>query len=144
MISRLVCTNNSILFPVGSESASFSVSKATKLRDAVFRPESKNVEWIATALQTITPEHRDLRQISIYLPFQLTFYKIDANIKRSFGEAASRSWSSLDHLLVQFWELRSIRPRVGCATQGEKGQNTEYCIRCLLPETTKRGIVDPV
>jgi len=96
------------------------------------------------ALQTITPEHRDFRQISIYLPTHLTFWNIGADIKRSLGEATSRGWSDLDYLLVQFWEAFSIRPRVGCERRGEKGQNTEYCIECLLPEITERGIVDPL
>ena len=144
MISCPVCTNNSTLFPVGSESASFDLSKGTKLPEVVFRPGSHNVEWIAMALQTITPEHRELRRISVYLPSHLTFFNIGADIRLSLGEAASRGWSDLDRLLVQLWASFSIRPMVGCSRRGGRGQNTEYCIGHLFPEITKRGIVDPV
>jgi len=137
-------TNNLIVFLVAPASASFSLSKATKLRDAAFRPDSQNIEWVIMALETITPEHQELRQISIYVPYHLTLYNVGADIRQSLGEKISRRWSDLDRLLVQFWESRSIRPRVGCVRVGEEGQNTEHLIGCLLPETTKRGIVDPV
>ena len=129
---------------VGLDSASFDLPKATKLCDVCFRPETEGVEWIDMALKTITPEHRDLGRISIYLPPRLTFWNIGVDIRLSFGEETSRGWSDLDHLLVQFWEAYSIRPRVGCVRKREKGQNAEYCIGRLLPETTKRGIVDLV
>jgi len=128
--------NNLTLFPVGPEPGSFNLSKATKLRSVVFRPTWQTVEWITVALQTITPQHRDLRQISIYAPYHSTPY--DAEIMQSLEEATYRQWLDLDRLLVQLWESRSIRPRVGC--QGEKCQNTESIIGHLLPEITKRGI----
>ena len=96
------------------------------------------------ALQTITAEHRDLQQISIHLPSYLTFANIGADIRKMLGEVVSQLWFDLDHLLVQFWELRSIRPKVGRAGPVEEGQNIEYCLECLLPEITRRGIVDPV
>ena len=141
--ARICVFTNLILFLVGQEHALLDLSKATKLQDAIFRPQSKSVEWIATALQTLTPEHQDLRQISIYVPHHLTIFSPGADIRHYLGEA-SEWWSRLDHLLLRFWESRSVRPRVGCARAGEKWQNTKYCIGCLLPEVTKREIVDPV
>ena len=96
------------------------------------------------ALQTITSEHRDFRQILIYVPSTMTFFKVGADIGQSIGEAISRRWSDLGRFLVEFLESRSIRLRVGCARSGERGQNTEYCIACLLPEITKRGIAEPI
>ena len=51
----------------------------------------------------------------------------------------------LDRLLVEFWELRSIRPKI---TNGSTPRNDEKkgfmidCVGCLLPEITKRGIID--
>ena len=96
------------------------------------------------ALQTITAEHRDLRQISVYMPSYLTFTEVHADIRETLGEEVSKLWSDLDSLLVQFWELRSIRPKVGYAGLVEEGLNPEYCIKCLLPEITRRGVVDPV
>jgi hypothetical protein len=50
------------------EPASIDLSKATKLKDVVFQPRSREVEWVTMALQTITSKHRDLRQISIHMP----------------------------------------------------------------------------
>jgi len=113
------------------------------LENVAFRVSSQTVSWVTMALQSVAPEHRDLRRISIYLPYDLTLVNDDTDIRRSLGETVSGWWSDLDRLLVEFWESRSIRPRVGCTRWGEGGQDTEYCIRCLLPEITKRGIVDP-
>ena len=132
-----------ILLLAGPEPVSLNLSRATELRDLVFRPESKIVEWITRTLQTITPEHRDLRQISVYVPHHLTLFRVGANVRQYLGEASCGWWSNLDHLLVQFWEVRSIRPKVG-RTSPEKRKNMEFFIGCLLPEITKRGIVDPV
>jgi len=139
-----VHSNNLILFPVGPEPVSLDLSKATKLQGAVFRPDSERVEWITTALQTITPKHGELQQISIYVPYYLTRYNVGADIRQSLGETVFGQWSGLDRILVQFWESRSIRLRVGCVRLGEKGQNMGYSVGCLFPEITKRGIVDPV
>jgi len=122
---------------------SFNLSKATKLRDMVFLPGSQDVKWVTIALQTIAPQYRNLRTISIYLPIYLVSFDVGSNIRESLGEVVFGQWSDLDHLLVQFWESHSIRPRVGCKGLRERS-NTGYCIGCLLPETTKRGIVDLV
>ena len=96
------------------------------------------------ALQTITLDHRELRQITIYVPYYLTYYGFGHDIRRSIGETAFRPWSELDRLLVQFWESRSIHPRVGCMRLGEEGQNVAYCISGLFPEMMKRRIIDLV
>ena len=45
----------------------------------VFLAEPRRVERITVALQTVTPEHRNLRQISIYVPYCLTPFDIGAN-----------------------------------------------------------------
>jgi len=134
-----VRADNSISFLVGSVPGSFNLSKATKLRDLVFRPESQSVEWITMALQTITPEHQDLRHISIYVPYYLT--NSGPDIGELLGEATFREWLDLDRLLVQLWELYLIPPRVGYVGPEGKGQLTEYCMGLLLPEVAKRGIV---
>jgi hypothetical protein len=122
------------LFPFPGEpgSASIDLSKATKLKDVVFRLVSWSVEWITIPLQTITPEHQDLRQITIHVLYRLT---TDANAVRTIGE-----WTDLDLLLVKLWESRSIRPRV----EGVAEQDMRSCVERLLPEITRRGIVDLV
>lgn len=127
-------------FLVERGAASVDLSKAKRLKDVVFRPGSgsRNVEWVNMALQTITPEHRDLQRISIRLSYLTLF---GANVDGG-QEATSRQWSDLDHLLVQLWNSRSIRPRVVCTRpEGEVG-DVETRIGCLLPEMTKRGVVD--
>ena len=103
------------------------------------------VEWIVAALQTITPEHRNLRQISIYVPYHLTLLDVGTDIKQDLGEVIFSGWSDLDRLLIRLWESHSIRLRVSCALGGGRQntlQNTEYCIGCLLPEITERGIIE--
>ena len=128
--------DNLASLPVELEPGSFDLSTTTKLHDLVFRLESLRAEWI-----TVAPEHRDLQRISIHIPYNLTLF--GQIVGQFLGEAICRGWFDLDSLLVQFWESRSIRPRVGCETPGQKWKNTEYCIGCLLPEITKRGIFDP-
>jgi len=130
------------LFPVGLDPGSFDLSKAVNLHHLVFRPELQSVKWITMALQTITPEHRDLRQISIHMPQFLTL--LGTGVGRFLGDAACREWSDLDCFLVQFWESRSIRLRAGCVSMGQRLEGTEDCIGCLLPEMMKRGIADPL
>ena len=78
------------------------------------------------------------------MPRGLVLGGVGPDVVQSLGEATSRRWSDLDRLLVEVWESRSIRPRVGCRGLGEKQRDMDSCIGCLLPEITKRGIVDPI
>ena len=126
--------------PSGSGSASINLSRATKLKDITFRHGSLDMDWIIGALRTITPNHRDLRQITIYPSSRLTTFNVGTNIRLSIA----RQWLDLDRLLVQFWESRSIRTRVGCVRLGEERETAEYCVGCLLPEAMGKGIVDLV
>ena len=135
-------TDNSSLFQVGSAPGSLDLSKATRLRDLVFRPESRSAEWITMALRTITPEHQDFRRITIHIPFYLTFF--GAGARQSLGETAFRQWLDLDRILVRIWDSRAIRPNVGCVRLGQRRESTKLCIGSLLPEITKRGIIDPL
>jgi len=133
------------LFLAESRSTLIDLSKAAGLKDVVFRVGPKSVGWVTTALHTITPKHRNLRRISICMPRDLALGGAGSDIIQSLGEAASRRWSDLDRLLVKFWESRSIRPRVGYELGLAKNQeNMDYSIGRLLPEVTKRGIVDPI
>jgi len=93
-------------------------------------------------LQTITPQHRDLRQISICIPYQFDIHGAGANIRQTIGETTYEEWSDLDHLLVQLWESHSIRPKITyvCTSQNEEKEAID-CVSCLLPEITKRGII---
>jgi len=132
---------NYSLLPQGeSGSASLDISGASKLRDVTFRINSSRVEWVTVALQTITPKSRDLRQISIYLPCYLT--AVGTDVRKRFGDQVVGEWLDLDRLLVRFWESHSIRP-IFARPDGEEWEEGD-CIGSLLPETTRRGIVDLV
>jgi hypothetical protein len=96
------------------------------------------VEWITTALQTITPKHRDLRQITIEMSYHFALPTPPANLKQAIEENRGQ-WLDLDRLLVQFWESRSVRLKVYTMGRGVIDH-----VRLLLPEVTGRGITDLV
>ena len=58
------------------------------------------------------------------------------------GETGYMEWLDLDRVLVQLWELRSTRFEIGHngVTEDEK-KDVINCVRCLLPERTKRGAI---
>ncbi|KAF9647759.1 hypothetical protein BDM02DRAFT_2505168 [Thelephora ganbajun] len=118
---------------------SIDLSKATKLRDATFRALSLSVAWVTMALQTISPRHRDLRQISIHACHDLALAAVDVNTTRAFGG----QWLDLDHL-VQLWESRSIRTKLIHATPARETQGMGKHIGRWLAEATKRGVIDLV
>ena len=124
--------------------ASIDLLKATKLKDVIFRPGSPTITWIVMTLQSIPSKHRDLQQISISVPHDFALINVGANIGQIIGEAVYREWLDLDRLLAQFWESRSIRPKLIRTAQEKRKRNMRYCIGCLLPEITKSGIIDLV
>jgi hypothetical protein len=112
------------------------LSGAPKLRDAVFRSGPLQIEWIITALRTVTRKTQGLQQISIFIH--------NMSIAR-IGGRIYQHWLDLDRLLVQLWESDSIRPKVIDATATLKDeQQMRVWFGCLLPEATKRGVVDLV
>ena len=123
----------------GSGPALIDLSKATKLRCIVFQPVSLTVTWVIAALRTITPEHRDLRQISVHVPGYIALVDASAGLEQAVGKAVYRQWLDLDRLLVQLWESRSIRPKL---VPGLPMENRKQNIACLFPEMTKRGVID--
>ncbi|KAF9645274.1 hypothetical protein BDM02DRAFT_3205327 [Thelephora ganbajun] len=120
--------------------ASVDLSKATKLRDVVFRPASLNIAWITMVLQNVSPEHRNLQRISIYLRYNLVLAATEPDAMQDVGG----QWLDLDHLLVQFWESRSIRTKLVCSAPEEELQDMREHIGRLLPEVMGRGIIDLV
>jgi hypothetical protein len=123
--------------------ASIDLSNATKLKDVDIRLNSWSVEWIVMALRTITPKHRDLRQITIRIPYCFALLDVGINVRQNIGAAYFEQWLDLDRLLVQFWESHSIQPTVICGMR-IGGEGTGDCIGCLLPEAMRRGIFDLV
>jgi hypothetical protein len=102
-----------------------------------FRLNSWSVEWIAAALRTITPGHRDIQQTSIHIPY----YLITVGVTwRTIEEPIHGQWLGLDRLLVQLWESRSVRTRVIYTEKRDMRDLVEH----LLPETSERGAIDLV
>ena len=57
------------------------------------------------------------------------------------GEQVFRQWFDLDRLLLRLWESHSIRTEaVGSSTVDT--EDVRAAFRCLLPEMTKRGVMD--
>ena len=124
---------------------SIDLTEATKLGDVLFDSFSSwNVEWMTLTLQTITPNHRNLRQISIYLDYDYDWVQ---DVREAIGEAVCE-WLALDRVLVQLWESYSIRSKIKYSRvwRREKREEKEVgeFVGCLLPETTKKGIIDLV
>jgi len=90
-----------------------------------------NVEWISKALQTA--RSRNLQRISLELPCRL--------IEATVWETVHQEWADLDQLLVEFWASRSLRPKV-MYEPGKSGEEMRDYVIGLLPELTRRGIID--
>jgi hypothetical protein len=122
--------------------ASVDLSEATKLKEVAFRSDELYTQWIAMALGTITPEHRELKQISIYNRFRQAIVDHTADVRQLGGEVTYGEWTDLDRILVRLWESHSVRTRV-YSVGVEDGEVCEF-IRGLLPETAERGAVELV
>ncbi|KAF9645260.1 hypothetical protein BDM02DRAFT_3120483, partial [Thelephora ganbajun] len=127
-----------------SWAASIDLSRATKLKEAVFRPETLHVIWLVLALQSITSEQRYLHQISIYVHFFPSFIDDPANLGRIVREDIYRQWAELDRILVQLWESYGIRPKVVYSVERDREEMMCRRIGSLLPEITERGIIELV
>ena len=106
-------------------------SKITKLKNVVFYCNG-STRWITTTVQTINL--RSLQQITID-----SHHPIPAEIE----ELNYQEWQELDHLLAQLWTSHSVRPRVAFGRKEEVDDVRAITSR-LLPELTRRGVVDVV
>ena len=91
-----------------------------------------SIQWIALTLQTV--KSKKLQRIHVC---QATALPED------IGEVICREWQDLDRTLVQFWISHSIRPRVTYVV-GKGGKDLRDHVPNLLPELTRRGLVDLV
>ena len=71
----------------------------------------------------------------------MDFVNANAKIRQVIGEAVRRQCLDLDRFLIQYWESHSIRPVVICDVLTGEGQEPRGW---LMPEVTRRGILDPV
>ena len=108
------------------------LSKATKLKDLSFRFGWSDVQRITMTFQTAQSKH--LQQITIYPR---------GNFANPVEETVCLGWQDLDRLLVQSWTSHSIRPRIMHGV-GEEQDVSRLLASRLLPELTRRGLVDLV
>jgi len=108
--------------------ALFDLSDATKLQHLTFSGTrtGSTVRWITTTLKTI--KSKNIQSIVI---------KPTDDLLESVSEGIRQEWHDLDRLLVQLCITHSIRPRVICEVRNEGKVGPG-----LLPELTKRGMVD--
>jgi len=109
---------------------SIDLSKAAELTHVVFRC-GRSTQWVTATVKTAKSEN--LQQITVS-SFAVGLAQIEG--------AVYREWEDLDRLLVQLWTSRSIRPRV--RYKRGKGEDDRDLASKLLPELTKRGVVDMV
>ena len=102
----------------------------------MFRWGGTSVRWITMALQTV--KSKKLQQIAIQLR--------TLTLRKMFVGVDEWEWQDLDHLLVRFWTSHSIRPLVmyDPDEEGEDLRDKIDRMLSLLPELTKRGLVDVV
>lgn len=107
------------------------LSKASKLKDLAFTCRSSNIHWVIAGLRTV--ESKNLQHITIHL-------KTPPGIRNSLDQ---RDWQDLDQLLVQSWTSHSIRPQL-VYSPNSRGEETRNHTPSLLPEMTKRGLLNLV
>lgn len=101
--------------------------------------------WVVSALKTITPEHQNLRRISLDIPF--TSYDItDPEDREAIDwyekENPYTRWSDLDRILVEFSELHLIRLELSCPQSETRRRMVKDLAEYLFPEMIRRGIID--
>ena len=108
-----------------------NLSNATRLKNVELRWDTP-VQWITRTLQTA--KSQCLRRVTIFAPPSFT---------NSAQGTLHQEWEELDHVLVQLWTSRSIRPKFKYKETSES-DDTGTKLRDLLPELTRRGIIDVV
>ena len=101
--------------------------------------------YLIAALRTITPDHRCFKRISFDTthPFRLLDrdrINFSALREPAIREITHTVWLEFDSLLVQLWE--SHGSRVGALCDSLLVRRVRDYAKLLLPEATKRGIVD--
>ena len=116
------------------------LTKAIKLKRVVFLRENTGhatrhtVEWVTKTLQTVESKHLQ----------SITVSPSNKDLPETIKQEAYQEWQDLDRLLVQFWTSHSIRPRVMYVAGRRGGKDLRADAPKLLPELTRRGLVDLV
>ena len=127
----------------GAALGPIDLSKAKKLKHAVFQSRWLGIGWITRILETIKYNRRDLQQISIYIPIGLECVAVRET--ELAIENARMRWLDLDNLLVGFWESHSIRVKIACTLRERPGveRTMRDWAEYLLPRLAERGLVGP-
>ena len=140
-----------LLTPIVEESFSglIDLSKATKLKDVTFVSQSSGVDWVTATLKTVTPNHKDLRKITIAARWMLYIRNLDhtdpTSFRRTTGETIDQEWSELDNLLTRLLESRPIRVEIQYGVPPTLDEEmARKLMESLLPEVILRGIVDMI
>ena len=155
LVTPVVCpfeicirADNLLLFAGKPSSAVIDLSKATGLRGVTFLCGREGAEWVATMLRSVTSNHSDLRQITLFLPDMYFGPTLPRGVLDGLGEALLSPWLELDRVLAQLWESHSIRPTVfhyePRQPSGGFGGTSGSCVHEVLPEITRRGTADLV
>ena len=139
---RCICVRTEVthlFFPVDPRSTSFDLSKATKLRDVVFRPKLLRVDLRSRSSHQNIGIFDKSRSMSLpTLPIFASMEMSGTSLKKGF---LSSGWTlDLDHTLVHLWESLSICTNVIWPSEKWNGILGNY-LGCLLPEMAKRGMV---
>ena len=106
----------------------------------------RDPRWVAMTIRTITPDHTNLRQISVCYRNRYLYPEgtNSAHFRAMIGEAAYQEWLDFDRLLVRLCESHPIRLRVlyGGSTSTASNSVARSCMESLFPEATARGIID--
>ena len=91
-------------------------------------------------LRTITSTHKDLREVSLIIPF------LSIPINEGFGEGVYTQWADLDHALAQLRQSHPIRVRLAylVGSDPEAGKMASEFIESLLPEAIKGDAIELV
>ena len=112
----------------------FNLSKARKLKGVRFECTGLNVRWIAATLRTA--KSTNFRNITI----MVTSCVAPPN---SVEEMVHREWQDLDHLLVQLWTSRLIRPKI-TYMERRVAKGLGKLVLSLLPNLAGKGVVSGV
>ena len=91
------------------------------------------------ALKAITPEHKDFREVSIYIRFDSTpsVVRSPANTEQTQRGEAYRCWMDLDNLLTRLGESHGVSVTV--KYHSDKKKEAFVFIEDVLPKIVKRG-----
>lgn len=97
------------------------------------------VGWVTRALETISIDHRGLREVSVRTLLQLPPIRdiSDFNLRETIGQEIYQRWVDLDRILVQLSESHAVRIKVA-PYPSAGSRDLRMCMTELLTGTTKR------